>query len=414
MSSRWSLWSSTHRATASRPAWSRDGEVPLDAEVAEHRDARAEVERDPATGGVHGRAREVGAHHLGRHDEARVALDLQALDRVEGVARPDAVGVLEDPEVDAGAARRARLDLELGVAELERGEQPVERRDVLVHAGPPRVGGAGLEQVAVVVPLEVGDVVVGEQRVEPLEQVLPGAVVREVEHVLLPRGNGQLVASAEDPVGMPPGELAVEVDHLGLDPEAELHAESAHLLDERPEARGPHALVDEPVAETGGVVTPAPEPAVVEHESLDADRGRALGEGGEGVEVVVEVHGLPGVERHRPRASRMPRARPQLVVEAPRQLVEPVAPRADRPRGRVRLALGEHDLAGSRGARSRRGTTRRWACARRRAGGCRSRRGAPRRRGRARTRSPGGRRRSRGSRRSPAGRAGSRARGRRS
>ena len=302
----------------------------------------------------------------------------------------------------------------VGVAELERGEQPVERRDVLVHAGPPRVGGAGLEQVAVVVPLQVGDVVVGEQRVEPLEQVLPGAVVREVEHVLLPRGNGQLVAPAEDPVGMPPGELAVEVDHLGLDPEAELHAEAAHLLDERPEARGPHALVDEPVAETGGVVTPAPEPAVVEHEALDADRGRALGEGGEGVEVVVEVHGLPRVERHRPRASRMPRAGPQLVVEAPRQLVEPVAPRADRPRGRVRLALGEHDLAGAE--ELARGEER---LGRGRALGGEAVVAAPgevHRVGEAalEPEARGDRRRSRGSRRSPGGRAGSRARGRRS
>ena len=113
-----------------------------------------------ACGGVHGGAREVRAHHLGRHDDARVALDLQALHRVEGVARPDAVGVLEDAEVDASAARRARLDLEVGVAALERGEQAVERLDVVVHPGAPRVGGAGLEQVAVVVPLQVGDVVV--------------------------------------------------------------------------------------------------------------------------------------------------------------------------------------------------------------------------------------------------------------
>ncbi len=43
----------------------------------------------------------------------------------------------------------------------------------------------------------------------------------------------------------------------------------------------------------------------------------------------------------------MPRPGPQLVVEASRQRVEPVAPRADRPRRRVRLALAEHDLAGA-------------------------------------------------------------------
>ena len=83
----------------------------------------------------------------------------------------------------------------------------------------------------------------------------------------------------------------------------------------------------------------------------------------------------------------MPRAGPQLVVEAPRQLVEPVAPRADRPRRRVRLALGEHDLAGAeelaRGE-ERLGRGRALGAP---GGGCRSTRRARRGRGRARSRS---------------------------
>ena len=77
------------------------------------------------------------------------------------------------------------------------------------------------------VPLEVGDVVLVEQCVEPVEEVLLRVGVREVEHLLLAGGDGQLVAAAEDPVGVVAGEVAVEVDHLGFDPEPELHAEAA-------------------------------------------------------------------------------------------------------------------------------------------------------------------------------------------
>ena len=47
------------------------------------------------------------------------------------------------------------------------------------------------------------------------------------------------------------------------------------------------------------VVAPAGEPAVVEHEPLDADPGGAVGDRGQPVEVVVEVDRLPDVQHHR-------------------------------------------------------------------------------------------------------------------
>jgi hypothetical protein len=131
----------------------------------------------------------------------------------------------------------------------------------------------GPGEVAVVVPLEEVDRVLAHQRVEPLEQIVPGFGIRHVEALLVPpRRAGQ------HPVGVGAGKVGIRVDHLGLHPQAELHPQAAHMVDERVQAVGPHVRVHVPVAEPRVVVAPAAEPAVVEHESLDADLCGPLGE----------------------------------------------------------------------------------------------------------------------------------------
>ena len=80
---------------------------------------------------------------------------------------------------------------------------------------------------------------------------------------------------------------------------------------------------DPPVAETGRVVAAPAEPAVVEHEALDADRRGTLGEPGELVEVVIEVDGLPRVQHDRPRPVAVRRRRAHDGVELPARRAEP-------------------------------------------------------------------------------------------
>ena len=93
----------------------------------------------------------------------------------------------------------------------------------------------------------------------------------EVEHLLVARRQGCPAAGAEHPVGVGAGEVGVQVDHLRLDPQPELHAEPAHGVDQRVQAVRPDVLVDVPVAQPGGVVATVAEPAVVEDVPLDAD-----------------------------------------------------------------------------------------------------------------------------------------------
>src|SRR5690606_41923412 len=59
-------------------------------------------------------------------------------------------------------------------------------------------------------------------------------------------------------------EVGIQVDHLRLEPQAELHPESVDEVGEGFEALGPDRLVDLPVAESGVVAAAGHEPAVVQ------------------------------------------------------------------------------------------------------------------------------------------------------
>ena len=102
-------------------------------------------------------------------------------------------------------------------------------------------------------------------------------------------------------------------------------------LHQRVQALGPDVVIDLPVAETRGIVATTLEPPVVEHEPLHADLGCGVGQCGEPIKAMVEVHRLPGVQRHRARAPRMLRAGAQRVMETPGEFIETVAPGADHP-----------------------------------------------------------------------------------
>ena len=103
--------------------------------------------------------------------------------------------------------------------------QPVGGEGLRVHAGHPVRAAAGLDQVAVVVPLQVADRVLVEQRAEPLAEVARRPRGRSRSSTCWCRASaGQAAAGAEDPLRVRAGEVGVRVDHLRLDPEAELHA----------------------------------------------------------------------------------------------------------------------------------------------------------------------------------------------
>ena len=205
----------------------------------------------------------------------------------------------------------------------------------------------------------------------------------QIEDELVAAEHRLVAIRGQRPVGMGPVQLAVGVDHLGLDPDAELHAEAGDVLDQRRQTLRVHVGRHDPVAEARRVVAPGTEPSVVEHEPLDADRRGGVGEFAERVVVVAEVDRLPRVQQHRPGRRRVRRAAPHRPMESPRGRREPSGRvHSDHVRRRVRLARLR--------ARSRRGAAARLLArivdrrptARPASCGCRSRRDgcrAPRR-----------------------------------
>jgi hypothetical protein len=110
------------------------------------------------------------------------------------------------------------------------------------------------------------------------------------------------------------------------------------------QAGGPAVWIDRPVAEGTAVVDASREPAVVEHESLDAEIGCELDEGEQLLEPVVVVDGFPGVEDDGTRGRRGQGTHEGM--QAIRETVEAVvAVGQHRLRGAVALADREADLA---------------------------------------------------------------------
>ena len=105
-------------------------------------------------------------------------------------------------------------------------QHPVEREGLLAHGrGPTPTARAGLEKLAVVVPLDVVDRARGEHRAHLIVDVLPHLRPGQVQHQLVAVQLRHPITGRQHPVGVSAIQLGVGIDHLGLEPEPELHAE---------------------------------------------------------------------------------------------------------------------------------------------------------------------------------------------
>ena len=137
-------------------------------------------------------------------------------------------------------------------------------------------------------------------------------------------GRGRPACGPDHPVGVGAHQVGVEVDHLGLEPQPELHPVPLDVLDQRSETVRPRVGRHHPVAQPAAVVTAAAEPPVVEDEPPDPDPCGGVGELLQPVEVVVEVDRLPGVQHQRPRVVAVCRRGALAAVQPAREPVEAV------------------------------------------------------------------------------------------
>ena len=213
--------------------------------MAEHRGDRPEREIVRSRRGVARGGANVRSDELRRHHHAGPALDGLPFQGIVAVRGPDPVGALQDAEIHAGAAGGAAFNLDAGVGLAELVQEPVDGLSLGVHGR--AAGVAHLGQVPVLVPFEVTDAVFAQQGIEPVEDVLPGRRIDQVKDLLVPPlrsrqrgrrpGCGLWRRGAGDPVRMGAGQVRVQVDHFGFDPEPEFHAVAGDRVDQRRQAR---------------------------------------------------------------------------------------------------------------------------------------------------------------------------------
>lgn len=81
------------------------------------------------------------------------------------------------------------------------------------------------------IPFEIGDGVIAQQRVQPLEQIIADLLPSQVECKLAAHGRAIPPFEMEAPIGVREIEIAFGRDHFRLDPQAEIHAQRVHPLD---------------------------------------------------------------------------------------------------------------------------------------------------------------------------------------
>ena len=124
------------------------------------------------------------AHHAGRHEQRRVPLNIGPLDRVHAVGRPHAAGEFEYAQVDTAAARCATLNLQSRMRDFEVTEHPVHGERLPVNRRPAGTWRDRLGDEFVVVPFDVVDAQLADQRIDGIMDVSVGVGIGQVEHLL--------------------------------------------------------------------------------------------------------------------------------------------------------------------------------------------------------------------------------------
>ena len=302
----------------------------------------------------------VGANgHMGAHGADGVAeraalLDGEPLDGVGVVAQPDLRRVVQHAGVESPAAAAAPLEQDLREGPGQPLQQIVDPQYVPV-AGLPlplfrQRAAVDVGHIAVHVPLDVVRAALPEQLGEHLPQPIHHFGVRHVQHQLAAPEGGRSSGNGQGPVRVFPVQVAVEADHLRLDPQAELHAHAVDGIRKALQAPGQLLQVGLPVPQPAVVAVAPAEPAVIQHHHLHAKIGRLPGKREQPGLVEVERHRFPVVDQHRA-AAMVPAAADDViadeVMQDARKALQPFRGAAeDDFRGRERLAPlqppGEH------------------------------------------------------------------------
>ena len=167
---------------------------------------------------------------MAAHGRERVAhrgapLDLRALQSVRIVARPDLREIVERPAVKPSASARAALKEDIGEGLGEPVCKVVKSQGIAVQelTLPVRRKACGevLRDIPVLIPLDIGDVVLAKHFAHRFKDIVDDFLPREIEHELTAASAGRNACLCDRPIGVRAEEIAVLVHHLRLKPKAE-------------------------------------------------------------------------------------------------------------------------------------------------------------------------------------------------
>ena len=259
----------------------------------------------------------VCAHRGCRVAHGSTELDRDTFDRVGVVGRPDLGRIVQHCGVETSAAagtvfkKDVRKVAGQAIHDFVGTENEAVENFFAVFLAEQSASGFG--NVAVEVPLDVVDLVVGENFLHLTVDVFADIRTGHIDHVLLTCDGAVASGNMDAPVGMRTIKVGVRRDHFGFVPDTELETEGIHTVNQHTETARKLVFVDIPVTERAVVGISDAEPAVVHNEHFDADFLGTFREGNELVGVKAEVSCFPAVDEKRTLFG-LPAAADEVVV----------------------------------------------------------------------------------------------------
>ena len=156
--------------------------------------------------------------------------------------------------------------------------------------------------MAVYVPLDVGDAGAVQNPGDVLHDVVPHLRPGQIQQQLV-APQYRLKAVRQRPVRMGTVEVGIGIYGLRLKPEAEGKSPVLQVPGQPFQPLGKLLPVHGIISQSGTVVVPSREPAVVQHEQLTAQRLCPVGQAQQTVLAEIKGAALPAVVQHRPGTS---------------------------------------------------------------------------------------------------------------
>ena len=236
-----------------------------------------------------------------RISKGRSILNAQPVDCVRIVTAPDLGRIIEHSRIETSAAARASLDQHIGIALHQSLQKIIEAQDIIIQNLPLIRGGPreDIRDASVEIPFQVIHISFIQDTADTIINFINDLLPGEIQHQLISSKDRFSPRDRHCPVRMLAEEIAVFIDHLGLNPETEQQALFMNQTAQIPQLPAEFVLIYKPVSEPPEVIIPVSEPSVIHHDHFNAQALRLFRQRQNISPVKIHVEGFPAVEQDR-------------------------------------------------------------------------------------------------------------------